>query len=123
MKFDRYTVKSQEALQEASSLASQAGHPEIRDLHLLFALLSQAEGIVAPTLRKIGVDPVALAASVKRAMERIPSVRGAAQEARLSAKLADTLREAERAAEEFKDDYVSSEHILLALARAGESEA
>ncbi|MFM9587548.1 Clp protease N-terminal domain-containing protein, partial [Streptomyces caniscabiei] len=84
-------------------LARQHGHPEIRDIHLLSALLSQHEGIVVPTLRKIGVDPAGLTATVKRTVERIPSVSGGSQEPRLSSKATDTLEKAERIAGEFKD--------------------
>src|SRR5437867_7122667 len=123
MKLDRLTIKAQEALQEAQSLASQAGHPEIRDVHLLLALLSQPEGIVAPTLRKIGADPSPLEAAARRAVERIPRVSGGAQEPRLSQALAGTIEQAERAAQEFRDEYTSTEHFLIALARAGEPEA
>src|SRR5436309_6649539 len=123
MRLDRYTVKAQEVLQAAQALASQAGHPEIRDIHLLLALISHAEGIVAPTLRKIGADPVALAASAKRAVERIPKVQGDVSEPGVSRSLRETLENAEKAAGEFKDEYVSSEHFLLALARGGESDA
>src|SRR6476619_6675707 len=117
MQIERFTVKAQEDLQEAQSLARQLGHPEIRDVHLLSALLSQADGIVPPTLRKIGADPIALAAAARRAVDRIASVSGGAQDPRLSPKLAETLESAERIAQEFKDDYTSTEHMLLALAR------
>ena len=67
MRFERYTVKAQEALQSAQQLAVRAGHPEIRDLHLLLALLEQPEGIVPPTLRKIGADPAPLCQAARRA--------------------------------------------------------
>src|SRR4030095_15060021 len=99
------------------------GHPEIKDLHLLLALLEQPEGIVPPTLRKIGADPGVLVQAARRAVDRIPKVSGAVDEPRLSRGLGSTLEEAERAASEFKDDYVSTEHFLLALARTGEADA
>src|SRR5436190_13236312 len=103
MRFDKYTVKAQEALQAAQQLAARGGHPEVRDIHLLLALLEQPEGIVPPTLRKIGVDPTALAQAGRRAFERIPKVSGAIEEPRIARGLASTLEEAERAASEFKD--------------------
>jgi ATP-dependent Clp protease ATP-binding subunit ClpB len=123
MRLDRYTVKAQEALGEAQSLARESGHPEIRDLHLLAALVAQRDGIVPPTLRKIGADPEALEASVRRAIDRFPKVQGDAQEAPTSRALRATLEAAEKIMREFQDEYVSAEHLLLALARGGESEA
>ena len=123
MRFEKYTVKAQEALQAAQQLAVRGGHPEMRDLHLLLALLEQPEGIVPPTLRKIGADPAVLVQAARRAVDRIPKVSGAVDEPRVSRQLASTLEDAERAASEFKDDYVSTEHFLIALARAGEADA
>ena len=76
MRMDRLTVKAQEALQESQRIAAAHGHPEIRPIHLLSALVSQREGIVGPILEKLGVDPRAVAAAAEERLSGHPRVSG-----------------------------------------------
>ncbi len=115
MRFDKLTIKSQEALSEAQSLASSRGHAVIEPAHLLAALLAQPEGSTHPVLQKLGVSPNALQASVEEFLRRLPKVQGAAQP-RLADALTRILEAAFKEAESLKDEYVSTEHLLLALA-------
>ncbi|HJQ98206.1 MAG TPA: Clp protease N-terminal domain-containing protein, partial [Candidatus Polarisedimenticolaceae bacterium] len=121
MRFDRLTLKAQESLQEAQSLARASGHAEVRPLHLLVALASQKDGIVPPVLEKLGADPRAVATSARGRLDTGPRVEGAADPG-LSRALQDTFDGAEKAARELQDDYVSTEHFLLAMVR-GKGEA
>jgi ATP-dependent Clp protease ATP-binding subunit ClpB len=121
MRFDRLTLKAQEALQEAQSSASSHGHPEVRPLHLLLELTRQKEGIVAPILEKLGADPRAVASAVEGRLASFPRVQGDA-EIGLSRAAGEILEGAEKAAKEFQDEYVSTEHLLLAMVR-GKGEA
>jgi ATP-dependent Clp protease ATP-binding subunit ClpB len=117
MRLDRFTIKAQEALAEAQNLARNQGHPEITPEHLLAALLDQQEGVVAPALRKIGADPAALKAETLRALDRLPrQAGGAAAEPGLSRELRDTLDDAWKHVRNLQDEYLSAEHLLLALA-------
>ncbi|MEX2569927.1 MAG: ATP-dependent chaperone ClpB [Gemmatimonadota bacterium] len=113
--FDRFTVKSAEAIQEAASQARQAGNPAVEDIHLLEALLSQAEGIVVPMVQKVGVSVSRLREELRAAVERLPKQYGGSQPT-MSRELTDVLDAAEKEARELKDEYVSTEHLLLALA-------
>jgi len=115
MRLDKLTIKSQEALAEAQSLASARGHAAIEAGHLLAALLAQPEGSTLPVLQKLGVSPNAVQASVEELLSRHPKVQGAAQP-RLSDGLTRVLDAAFKEAEALKDEYVSTEHLLLALA-------
>jgi ATP-dependent Clp protease ATP-binding subunit ClpB len=121
MRFDRLTLKAQEALQESEALARSHGHPEIRPLHLLLALARQQGGIVAPILEKLGADPRAVATEVESRLSALPRVSGHA-ELTLSRAAQDLLAAAEKAAKEFQDEFVSTEHLLLAMIR-GKGEA
>jgi ATP-dependent Clp protease ATP-binding subunit ClpB len=116
MRFDRFTIKAQEALHEAQQSAASSRHPEVTPLHLLLALTHQSEGIVAPILQRLGADPRALAASAGEKLSGLARVQGDAQ-VRLSAALASVVEHAERITKEFQDEYLSTEHLLLALAR------
>ncbi|CAN5245862.1 hypothetical protein BH20GEM2_BH20GEM2_09330 [soil metagenome] len=113
--FDRLTVKSAEAIQEAAQAASRAGNPAIEDLHLLAALLAQEEGIVVPILQKVGVDVGRLASELETALGRLPKQSGGAQPT-ISRELNSILDRAEKEARDLQDEYVSTEHLLLALA-------
>ncbi|HEX4823739.1 MAG TPA: ATP-dependent chaperone ClpB [Candidatus Polarisedimenticolaceae bacterium] len=121
MRMDRLTIKAQEALQEASAAAQSHGHPEIGPLHLLLALTSQQDGIVAPILEKLGADPRAVTARTEERLGSIPRVSGGS-ELGMSRGVVEILQSAEKAAKEFQDEYVSTEHLLLAIVR-GKSEA
>ena len=116
MRFDKFTIKSQEALQEAGSLCTERGHQTIEASHLLAALLGQPEGSTIPVLQKLGVSVDALATSVERLLEQQPKVSGGAQ-AQMGAGLNQILQAAFSEAETLKDEYVSTEHLLLSMAR------
>jgi len=121
MRLERLTIKAQEALREAQQSAGRAGHAEVLPLHLLPALARQEGGVVPPILQRLGADPRAVAAASDERLRGLARVEGAA-EPRPSRGLLAFLESAERIAGEFHDDYVSSEHVLLALAR-GKDEA
>jgi len=115
MNLERYTVKSQEALERAQRLARDRSHQELQPEHLLVALLEDPEGTVAAVLSKLGVQRESLLVQAEQALDKLPRVTGGA-----SLYLGNTLRavldRAEDAAAQLKDDYVSVEHVLLALA-------
>ncbi len=116
MRADRLTLKTQDALGEARKMALDLGHPEIRPLHLLLALARQKDGIVGPILEKLGADPRAVASDAEERLRSVARVEGDVDVA-LSRALSQVLQDAERAAKEFQDEYLSTEHLLLAMAR------
>ncbi len=118
---DRFTEKSQEALQQAQSLAADAQQQEILPEHLLLALLQQTEGTVPPILQRLGVDPQALAQELKAQLDRSPKVYGA--ETYLGSRLRKVLDAAWTEMERLKDEYLSTEHLLLAIADEPNSDA
>ena len=117
IKWDKLTVKSQEAVQAAQSHAAENGNPEVLPLHLMAALLEDRDGVVIPVLEKVGVPVEQLLSGVNSAIEKLPKVQGGAQPG-LSSALQKVLEQGFKEAENFKDDYVSTEHLLLALAKA-----
>jgi ATP-dependent Clp protease ATP-binding subunit ClpB len=117
IRWEKMTVKAQEAIQGASTMAGEHGNPEILPLHLLAALLEDKEGICIPVLEKVGVPVEQLLAGVNAAIEKLPKVQGGSQPG-MSARLQKVLDQAFKEAENFKDEYVSTEHLLLALTGA-----
>jgi ATP-dependent Clp protease ATP-binding subunit ClpB len=117
IRWDKFTLKSQEAIQKASSLANENGQPEVLPIHLLAALVEDREGIIVPLLQKIGVPTEQLVSSARKVIDGLPKVSGAASEPGLSAGMQKVLNEASKEAQDFKDEYVSTEHLLLALAQ------
>ena len=117
-RFDRFTVKAQEAVQRAQGLALERGNPQIEPLHLLASLLAEptGEGIVAPVLDKIGSNRGQLERIVESELGHLPKVSGGASPP-VSSGLAQVLEAAHREAETMKDDFVSTEHLLLSLAK------
>jgi ATP-dependent Clp protease ATP-binding subunit ClpB len=116
IRWEKFTVKAQAAVQRASDLASEHGNPEVQPLHLLAALLEDKEGIVPPVLEKIGIGPQAVLSEVYRAIESLPKVSGSgATQATLSQVANQLLERAFKEAANFKDEYVSTEHLLLAI--------
>jgi ATP-dependent Clp protease ATP-binding subunit ClpB len=115
MQLDKLTVKSQEALAQAQSLAASRGHGVLETAHLLRALLGQPEGATVPVLQKLGVSAQALGAQVDPILDGLPRVSGAAAQPRMAEALGRALEAAFRAADELKDEYVSTEHLLLGL--------
>jgi ATP-dependent Clp protease ATP-binding subunit ClpB len=115
VRLDKLTIKAQEALQKAHELAEQRGHQELTPEHVLHALVTQDQGVASAILRKLGVDPEGVRHAVERALDELPQVRGAAADIYVGRRLKDLMEEAARQSKEFKDEYVSSEHLLLAL--------
>jgi len=122
MRFDKLTIKSQELIQNAQSLASRFGNQQIVNEHLLLAMLEEKEGIAPAVLRKLGVSPDTVKQEAQTAVDRLPKVSGA-QETYLSADTRAVLETAFDEAAKMKDEYVSIEHILLVLAEAKGGEA
>src|SRR4051812_2398641 len=116
MQLDRFTTKSRQALEAATALAAARNHPEATPEHLLAVLLEQEDGIVVPVLNKLGARPEAIRRDVNAALAKLPTIQGTAAEPTLARELVAVLRAAERAMGQFKDEYVSTEHLLLALA-------
>jgi ATP-dependent Clp protease ATP-binding subunit ClpB len=116
MNIDRFTTKSRAALEAASALAAARNHTEATPEHLLAVLLEQEDGLVVPVLSKLGARPEAIRQDVNAALDRLPTIQGAASEPTVSRELVAVLRAAERELGQFKDEYVSTEHLLLALA-------
>jgi ATP-dependent Clp protease ATP-binding subunit ClpB len=116
MRLDRFTLKAQEAVQAAQNLAVEKNHQEITPEHLLDALLEQREGIVIPILQRLGADSQAIRTELAREIERIPEVYGAAGQSYASPTFQSVLGAAWTEAQQLKDDYVSTEHLLIALA-------
>ncbi len=114
IRWDKLTVKAQESVQRANELASEHGNPELVPLHVLAALLEDKEGIVSPVLEKIGIGPQAVLSDVYREMEKLPKVSGEGVQANLSNSANKMLEQAFKEAANFKDEYVSTEHLLLA---------
>jgi ATP-dependent Clp protease ATP-binding subunit ClpB len=126
MDLNRLTQRSQEALQAAQSLALTLGHTEVDGEHLLKALLDQPEGIVPRLIAQAGADPDALREALEAELRRRPRVTGPAAgpgQVMVTQRLARTLDAAEREAGRLKDEYVSVEHLLLALADEGSATA
>ena len=124
MRIDRYTQKMQEALQSAQDFAAQWQSPEIGNEHFLLALLDQAEGVTRPLLEKIGVSAEALRSRLETELAGRPKVSGGGvSDLRISNDLRRTLDSAEKEMSKLKDEYVSAEHYLLALAGENNSAA
>ncbi len=110
---NRWTLKVQEAFSSAVDAAKQASNPEVTPDHLLAALLGQGEGIVLPMLQRLGKEPLPLRNQVNEALAKLPRAYGS--EARLSRDLQNVIDEADKARDELHDEYLSTEHLLLAL--------
>src|SRR5262244_2189295 len=116
MRIEQFTLKAQEALQAAQTLARRMGSPEVEPEHLAKALLTQEQGVAEALLRRIGTDPGLVQGRVDEALERLPRMQGG-DGGRLSQRLLRDFDKAEDEAKDLKDEYVSSEHLLLALAQ------
>src|SRR4051794_5767250 len=122
MQADRFTIKSQEALQAAIAVAASLNHTETQPEHLLVALIDQHESVVGPVLRKLGAAPGAIRQQTLDRLQTFPTITAGANEPSTSRELMDVLRLAEREAGKLNDEYISTEHILLAFtsSQAGE---
>ncbi|MBI3621572.1 MAG: ATP-dependent chaperone ClpB [Nitrospirae bacterium] len=119
MRPDQLTVKAQEALQSAQQTAERRGHQQLDVEHLLLALVQQRDGLIPPLLKKLGVVPESLAAQLEQSLERVPGVSGAAAPLSAAPRLTTLFSQAEREADQLKDDYISTEHLLLAAMESG----
>src|SRR5438477_482725 len=117
IRFEKLTLKGQEALQAAQSHAQEKAHPQVAPEHLLWALIEQKEGVVLPILQKLGVNLPTIAQELADAVAKLPKVQGQA-ELFISPALNRILEDALKEADQFKDEYVSTEHLLIALSHA-----
>ena len=115
MNIDKFTIKMKEALQGAENLATRHNNAEIGREHMFLAILQQPEGIVEPLFAKVGVDFQGILNETKAIVERLPKAYGGAVNIGISSRLYQTLTEAQAEADKFKDEYVSTEHVILAL--------
>ncbi len=122
MELERFTNKSREALASAQEVAVNRGHQVVGPKHLLSALLDQEEGITGRFLEHAGIDPAALKQGLEKLLEKIPKVHGYEGTLQMSSSLARVLSKAEQEAKQLKDDYVSVEHLLLALTEEGDED-
>ncbi len=116
IRLDKMTIKAQEAVQRAQSTAQDRGHPEIDSLHLLFAMLQETDGMVVPILKKIGLNAGQLTGILESEFERYPKVSGDT-EPRVSKELTEVIQAAQKEAQAMTDEFVSTEHLLLALTK------
>ena len=110
------TTKTQAALTSALQAASAAGNPEIRPAHLLLALLTQNDGIAAPLLEAVGVEPATIRAEAQRILDQLPQASGASAQPQLSRESLAAITTAQQLATEMDDEYVSTEHLMVGLA-------
>ncbi|MBF0184242.1 MAG: ATP-dependent chaperone ClpB [Magnetococcales bacterium] len=120
MRQDRLTSKSQQALQSAAQMASARTHQQLEPEHLLAALLAQEEGLTRPILEKLGIAPAALLTAVEKVLDRFPRVEGVDQLIS-SRRLQVLFMNAEQRATALKDEYLSTEHFLLAMTAEGQN--
>ncbi|NDJ12760.1 MAG: ATP-dependent chaperone ClpB [Acidobacteriia bacterium] len=115
-RFDKLTQKAQEAVQQAQESAGQYGHQAVHPVHLLIALTSEKEGIVRPVLERCGIRPDTLLADAERELSKLPKIAGQPTGQYVAPSLQGVFDAAAGAAENFKDEYVSTEHLLLGIA-------
>ena len=117
IRFDRLTLKSQEALQKSQAIAEKYNHQQIDAEHILYALIEQADGSVVPILKKLGAEPKRIKEDLEDALNKIPQITGGGVgQIYVSPRLDKTFNSAEKEAERLKDEYVSTEHLLIAIA-------
>ncbi len=119
MGLDKITTKLQEALQAAQQLASRSAHAELKNLHVLLALLQQEGGIIVPLLEKAGIDVTKLKAAAASTLGREPSIQGAASQPQMSYGLRTSLDAADQIRSQMGDDFLSVEHFLLGTLESG----
>ena len=115
MRIERFTQRAQQAILEAQQLAEAEGHPQLEAAHLLLTLAEQPDGVVPSVLERAGADPAAVAARLREELERLPKVQGASAQLTLSNEARRVLSDSHPIAERMHDEYVSTEHLLLAI--------
>ena len=123
MRTDRFTQRASEAIVSAQQLAEAEGHPQLEVAHLLLILTEQPDGVVPAVLNRIGVQPASVARTLRDDLAKLPKVSGATQQLQLSNDARRVLTDAHAVAERMRDEYVSTEHLLLAALEAGDSSA
>ena len=123
MDLNRFTEKAQQAIVNAQSLAEEANHSQVEPMHLLAALLAQQEGVVPQVVGQLGMPAAQLASQVQQALSNKPKMYGAAARVSLAPQMGRVLRQAEQEAGQMRDEYVSTEHLLLALTSSEAGEA
>src|SRR6476620_5197337 len=121
MRFDRFTIRGQEAVQEAIGVAEKNQNQQVEPEHILAIMLDQKEGVVRPILGKIGANVAAVSSEVDAAIAKFPQVSGGQQY--FSTRTNTIFQEAQKEAEKMQDEYVSTEHLLLAIAAEKEGDA
>jgi ATP-dependent Clp protease ATP-binding subunit ClpB len=116
LRFEKMTVKAQEAVQSAQEAAASQENQQIEPIHLLAALVAQTDGVVPPLLARLGIHTEVLTQEIDREIGRLPKVQGFAQQ-HMGRALNDVLEQAFKEADSFKDEYVSTEHLFLAIAK------
>ena len=119
IRFDKFTQKTQEAVQQAQVIAAENDHQQISPLHLLIALAEQSEGIVQAVLSKLGVQTAAISSEARQQLQSLPQVSGSQPQGGtyMAPSLNEVFSQAQKEADQFKDEYVSTEHLLLAISR------
>jgi len=115
MRLDRFTIKAQEAIEGAQKVATDRSNQEITPEHLLAALLEQTEGVIVPLLKKVGANPEAIAVDLGGEIDKLPKVYGAESGSHMSQTLRKVFDNAFKEMERLKDEYVSSEHLLIGI--------
>jgi ATP-dependent Clp protease ATP-binding subunit ClpB len=123
MRTDRFTQRATEAIISAQQLAESEGHPQLEVAHLLLVLVEQPDGVVPAVLGRIGVPPASVADALRSELAKLPKVTGSAQQLQLSNEARRVLADAHAVSERMGDEYVSTEHLLLAALEAGDSSA
>ena len=117
MRLDKFTQKGQEAIYEAQNLAQQNNHPAIEPEHVLAVLIGQEGGVVPAVLKRIGADPAMLGQAIEQSLNQMPRATGSSVQISMSRDLQNVLDEAQSIAANMKDDYTSTEHLLMAMAQ------
>jgi len=123
MRFDKFTLKAQEAVQASQEIAEQHNHQSIEPEHLLATLLDQDGGIVPPILQKLGADPGSMRQQIDAALDKMPKQYGAATQSYISPNLKKVFDSAWNEAQRLKDEYISTEHLLIAISELKDSSA
>jgi len=121
MRFDRFTIRGQEAVQEAITLAEKGQNQQVEPEHLLAAMMAQAEGVVRPILGKIGANAQTILTEVEAAIAKFPKVSGGQQY--FSSRTNTIFQDAQKEAEKMQDEYLSTEHLLIVIAAEKEGDA
>ncbi|MEO8245786.1 MAG: ATP-dependent chaperone ClpB [Chloroflexota bacterium] len=123
MRVERFTTRARDAIVEAQALAEREGHPQLEAAHLLLVLVDQPDGVIPAVLERMGIGLTSVAEALRAQLATLPTVQGASAQLTLSNAARRVLSDAHPIAERMHDDYVSTEHLLLAMLEAGDSSA